>query len=59
MPFQESLLVKCQETLPRVNGVTGKDISEPLLIYLDIYPLCAARHNQLVDEINLRKELTP
>jgi hypothetical protein len=39
--------------------VTGKDIGEPLLVYLDIYPLCAARHNQLVDEINLRKELTP
>ncbi|MGQ5875567.1 Rz1-like lysis system protein LysC [Serratia marcescens] len=57
VPFQESLLVKCPEQLPRINGVTGKDLSEPLLTYLDIYPLCAARHNQLVDEINQRKEL--
>ncbi|AVD62438.1 hypothetical protein C4B62_04140 [Serratia marcescens] len=57
MPFQESLLVKCPEQLPRINGATGKDVSEPLLTYLDIYTLCAARHNQLVDEINQRKEL--
>nr|WP_241005044.1 hypothetical protein [Serratia marcescens] len=59
VPFQENLRVKCPETLPRLNGVTGKDISDALLWYFDNYPACAARHNQLVDEINQREELIP
>nr|DAL64238.1 MAG TPA_asm: hypothetical protein [Caudoviricetes sp.] len=39
--------------------MTGKDISDALLWYFDNYPACAARHNQLVDEINRREELIP
>nr|WP_129952930.1 hypothetical protein [Rahnella sp. RFA10(1/100)] len=57
MPYQENLLTKCPETLPRINGVTGKDIAEPLLLLTPQYADCAARHNQLVDEINQRKEI--
>ncbi|WP_421804809.1 hypothetical protein [Jejubacter calystegiae] len=55
MPFQENLKTKCPENLPRINGNTGRDLAEPLLIYRDIYTECAARHNALVDEINKRE----
>nr|WP_254305154.1 hypothetical protein [Rahnella aceris] len=57
VPYQENLLTKCPVKLPRINGVTGKDITEPLLILTPQYSDCAARHNQLVDEINQRKEI--
>ena len=58
VPYQENLLTKCPVKLPRINGVTGKDIAETLLILTPQYSDCAARHNQLVDEINQRKEIT-
>ncbi|MGG5217009.1 hypothetical protein ACQZ19_13725 [Rahnella variigena] len=57
MPYQENLLTKCPIKLPRIKGVTGKDIAETLLILTPQYSECAARHNQLVDEINQRKEI--
>ena len=57
VPYQENLLTKCPVKLPRINGVTGKDIAETLLILTPQYSECAARHNQLVDEINQRKEI--
>ena len=55
--YQENLLTKCPETLPRMNGQTGKDVSEPATDLQDMYGNCAARHNQLVDEINIRRNL--
>ncbi|WP_090463416.1 hypothetical protein [Enterobacter sp. kpr-6] len=57
MPYQENLKTKCPETLPRINGKTGTDIAGALLIYQDIYPQCAARHNALVNEINKRESV--
>ncbi|WP_071983315.1 hypothetical protein [Klebsiella variicola] len=55
--FQENLKTKCKVSLPRLAGATGRDAAELLTIYLDLYGQCAARHNQLVDEINLREEI--
>lgn len=55
--YQENLKTKCATQLPRLNGATGKDAAELLTIYLEIYGQCAARHNQLVDEINLRESI--
>ncbi|MEI9881664.1 hypothetical protein V5014_04985 [Atlantibacter hermannii] len=55
MPYQENLKTKCQEKLPRIEGKTGQLLAKALLIYQDIYPVCAARHNALVDEINKRE----
>lgn len=55
--FQENLKTKCAVNLPRLAGKTGKDAAELLTVYLDLYGQCAARHNQLVDEINLREDL--
>ncbi|MDU4002730.1 hypothetical protein [Pluralibacter gergoviae] len=57
MRFQESLKTKCASTLPRLAGATGRDAAELITIYLDLYGQCAARHNQLVDEINVREEI--
>ena len=55
--YQENLKTKCTAQLPRLTGTKGRDAAELLIIYLDIYGQCAARHNQLVDEINLRENL--
>ena len=55
--YQENLKTKCTTQLPRLNGTTGKDAAELLTIYPEIYGQCAARHNQLVDEINLRENI--
>lgn len=55
--YQENLKTKCAAQLPRLTGTTGRDAAELLIIYLDIYGQCAARHNQLIDEINLRENL--
>ena len=49
--------MKCQERLPRLTGTQGNSAAELLIMYLDIYGKCAARHNQLVDEINLRENI--
>ncbi|ECI4314819.1 hypothetical protein DO802_04705 [Salmonella enterica subsp. enterica] len=57
MRYQENLKTKCVMQLPRLSGTTGKDAAELLIIYLEIYGQCAARHNQLVDEINLRERI--
>ncbi|WP_071827926.1 hypothetical protein [Xenorhabdus nematophila] len=56
-PYQESLLTKCQGTLPKLTGTTGNNLANILIDYSALYGHCAARHNQLVDEINKRKEL--
>lgn len=55
--YQENLKTRCATQLPRLNGATGKDAAELLTVYLEIYGQCAARHNQLVDEINLREHV--
>lgn len=55
VPYQESLKTKCPVKLPRLNGVTGKDLAGPLINWIEIYSDCAARHNALVDEINKRE----
>nr|WP_277628735.1 hypothetical protein [Klebsiella pneumoniae] len=55
--FQENLKTKCAVNLPRLAGTTGRDAAEVLTIYRDLYGQCAARHNQLVDEINFREEI--
>ncbi|WET41247.1 hypothetical protein [Citrobacter enshiensis] len=57
MRYQENLKTKCTTQLPRLKGMTGKDAAELLTLYLEIYGQCAARHNQLVDEINLRENI--
>ncbi|KAA8727588.1 hypothetical protein F4W05_13300 [Ewingella americana] len=56
-PYQENLLTKCPETIPRLNGVLGKDVAAVLLKITPQYAECAARHNQLIDEINQRRKL--
>jgi hypothetical protein len=55
--YQENLKTKCATQLPRLAGASGKDAAELLTIYLELYGQCAARHNQLVDEINLRERV--
>ncbi|WP_099125536.1 hypothetical protein [Xenorhabdus stockiae] len=57
-PYQENLLKKCQTRLPTLTGTTGNNIANILMDYPALYGNCAARHNQLVDEINKRKEFT-
>ena len=54
MRYQENLLTKCVTQLPRLKGNQGKNAADILAIYPELYGQCAARHNQLVDEINLR-----
>lgn len=57
MRWQENLLTRCTMQLPRLNGTQGKDAADILTIYLELYGQCAARHNLLVDEINLRESV--
>ena len=57
VPYQENLKTKCPEELPRLEGVTGALVAGALLNYQDLYSVCAARHNTLVDEINQRERL--
>ncbi|PWC18242.1 hypothetical protein [Brenneria corticis] len=58
MSYQENLKKKCPVTnLPRLTGNTGTDAAMPLTGWPEIYADCAARHNQLVDEINQREQL--
>ncbi|WP_074439120.1 hypothetical protein [Photorhabdus australis] len=56
--YQENLLTKCQGRLPRLTGTTGNNLANVIMDYSKLYGNCAARHNQLVDEINKKKELT-
>ncbi|MFS7361461.1 hypothetical protein AB6896_21755 [Rahnella inusitata] len=56
VPYQENLKTKCPVNLPRLNGNDGKAAAELLVTWLDIYSTCAARHNQLTDEIILREK---
>ncbi|MGP4140637.1 hypothetical protein [Sodalis praecaptivus] len=58
MHYQENLKTKCATQLPRLHGARGKDAAEVLTLYLERYGQCAARHNQLVDEINERENIT-
>ncbi|UYV60089.1 hypothetical protein OH655_22405 (plasmid) [Pantoea dispersa] len=55
VPFQENLKTKCPVNLPRLTGTNGRAAAELLNQWIDIYSVCAARHNQLVDEIILRE----
>ncbi|MHC5175228.1 hypothetical protein [Serratia rhizosphaerae] len=55
--FQENLKTKCQIKLPRLTGNDGRAAADLLITWMDIYSACAARHNQLVDEILLRERL--
>ncbi|PPS50413.1 hypothetical protein BWR12_13375 [Citrobacter braakii] len=57
MPYQENLKTKCRETLPRIEGTTGAVVAGALVEYQNLYSVCAARHNTLVDEINQRERL--
>nr|WP_312217004.1 hypothetical protein [Pantoea vagans] len=56
VPYQENLKTKCPVNLPRLNGTNGRAAAELLIQWIDIYSTCAARHNQLIDEINLREK---
>ncbi|MFP9439151.1 hypothetical protein AB6D34_08255 [Pectobacterium brasiliense] len=57
-PYQESLKKKCPvNNLPTLAGNTGTDAAIPLKEWPEIYGDCAARHNQLVDEMNQRENL--
>ncbi|WP_086113982.1 hypothetical protein [Xenorhabdus beddingii] len=58
VPYQENLLTKCQDRLPKLAGTTGNNLANIIIDYAALYGHCAARHNQLVDEINQRKEIT-
>nr|WP_272530657.1 hypothetical protein [Providencia sp. PROV205] len=58
MSYQENLLKKCSTKLPELMGTTGKDLSDALTASAILYGQCAARHNQLTDEIRKRKELS-
>ncbi|MEI7408140.1 hypothetical protein [Pectobacterium aroidearum] len=58
MPYQENLKKKCPvNSLPLLAGNTGTDAAIPLTAWPEIYGDCAARHNQLVDEMNQRENL--
>lgn len=56
-PYQENLLARCPQDLPRLAGPTGSDFDLALRQYSNLYVVCAARHNQLVTEIQLRKDV--
>ena len=56
-PYQENLKVKCSVNLPRLTANNGQAAAESLIKWLDIYSVCAARHNQLIDEILIRESL--
>lgn len=56
-PYQENLKTKCPVNLPRLAGDDGKAAAELLVKWLDIYSVCAARHNQIIDEILLRENI--
>ncbi|AVJ18317.1 hypothetical protein CLM71_14815 [Serratia sp. MYb239] len=58
MPYQANLLTRCPTTLPRLNSNTGAALTAALEEYRKIYPPCAARHNQLADEIEQRERAT-
>ncbi|MCF2345553.1 hypothetical protein LGR65_19660 [Enterobacter hormaechei] len=58
VPYQENLKRKCPtENLPRIKGNTGADIASPAIEYRDLYSVCAARHNALIDEIIKRESV--
>ncbi|MCI4217369.1 hypothetical protein MRO97_16025 [Dickeya dianthicola] len=58
MSYQENLKKKCPVTnLPRLSGTTGNDAAQPLISWPQIYADCAARHNQLIDEITNRENM--
>lgn len=55
--YQENLKRKCPtENLPRIKGNTGADVAAPAIEYQNLYSVCAARHNALIDEIELREK---
>lgn len=57
-PYQENLKTKCPHTnLPLLKNTTGEAAAELLIDLINLYGECAARHNQLIDEINKQEEL--
>nr|WP_232106067.1 MULTISPECIES: hypothetical protein [Serratia] len=57
-PYQANLTARCPENLPRLAGPTGSDFDLALRQYSNLYVVCAARHNQLVTEIQQRRDVT-
>ena len=50
-------MATCPEDLPALTGPTGHDFDLLTRSLLSLYTDCAARHNQLVNEIEQRKAL--
>ncbi|AVT57996.1 hypothetical protein OA04_13850 [Pectobacterium versatile] len=57
VPYQENLLTRCPVQFPRLAGNTGQDFDQALRAYRTLYSECAARHNQLITDINQRREI--
>ena len=55
--YQASLLATCPEDLPALTGPTGHDFDLLTRTLLFLYTDCAARHNQLVNEIQQRNAI--
>lgn len=53
--FQENLLTECPQDLPRLAGNTGSDFDQALRAYSSRYVECAARHNELINNIRQRE----
>ncbi|KAB7698818.1 hypothetical protein GBN33_08500 [Plesiomonas shigelloides] len=53
--FQENQLTLCPRQLPRLGGNTGADFDKALREYSALYVECAARHNQLINNIRQRE----
>ena len=48
---QQNLLVKCQ-SLPNLEGTTGKAVLNTMTIWGSMYSECSERHDALVDAVN-------
>ncbi|UEM40078.1 hypothetical protein DMB82_0003335 [Pectobacterium aquaticum] len=57
MPYQANLLTLCPVQFPRLAGNTGQDFDQALRAYRVLYSECAAIHNQLITDINQRREI--
>ncbi|WP_419721238.1 Rz1-like lysis system protein LysC [Pectobacterium versatile] len=57
VPYQANLLTRCPVQIPRLAGNTGQDFDQALRAYRTLYSECAARHNQLITDINQRREI--
>lgn len=48
---QQNLLVKC-ESLPNLEGTTGKAVLSTMTVWGSMYSECSERHNALIDAVN-------